>query len=287
MAEFAFVPFYPSDWLAGTRVLTAAETGVYITLVAMMYERQEPIDMPISRLARLCGTKPSAMKAALATLTDEGKIEQTDAGLWNAKVGEVLASVRAKSAKAKASAALRWQDGETTGIPQTTPNGVTPNDKSGGRNPPEKSNENNGGVYANAMPTQCERNAIKSQTKSSSSSSSARGEFSADDLHAEVMKAVGLDDGRIPTYWLPPAATMHVTKWRDDLGLTPDEIIETARNRRAMHDSPPNGPRALDHAMQALAGTKQGPKLKPTSDKKRSAAQPHYKSVLAKKEKAG
>ena len=30
--------FYPSDWLGGTRGLTAEETGVYITMIAMMYE---------------------------------------------------------------------------------------------------------------------------------------------------------------------------------------------------------------------------------------------------------
>lgn len=34
------IALYPSDWLAGTRGLTPAETGIYITLVCMMYERQ-------------------------------------------------------------------------------------------------------------------------------------------------------------------------------------------------------------------------------------------------------
>ena len=32
------IPFYPSDWLAGTAALSDAEKGVYITLVARMYE---------------------------------------------------------------------------------------------------------------------------------------------------------------------------------------------------------------------------------------------------------
>lgn len=108
MSDSPYVPFYPSDWLAGTRGLTAAETGVYITLVALMYERETPIDTPPERLARLCGCTPAACRKALATLIDEGKLIATGAGLWNARVGIEIEKRSEKRNSARASAEKRW-----------------------------------------------------------------------------------------------------------------------------------------------------------------------------------
>lgn len=78
--------FYPSDWLGGTRGLTAAETGIYITLIAMMYERAAPIDMDKRRLARLCGCPAGAFNRCLQSLIDAGKIVETPDGYWNKRV---------------------------------------------------------------------------------------------------------------------------------------------------------------------------------------------------------
>ena len=103
-----WVKFYPSDWLAGTRGLTAAETGVYITLVAMMYEREEPLDMPVDRLARLCGSTKTNFKKAISVLLDEGRIVQTDSGLWSKRVECELQKRTAKTNNAKSSANARW-----------------------------------------------------------------------------------------------------------------------------------------------------------------------------------
>jgi len=130
----SYVPFYPSDWLAGTRGLTAAETGIYITLIAMMYERGEPLAMEHRRLARLCGTSAGNFAKALEALIDHGKIEDTDAGLWNHVVAKVLSRVSEKRTAASASAQARWG---------------------------EKSNENNHGSDANAVRSQCENDAIQ------------------------------------------------------------------------------------------------------------------------------
>lgn len=53
------IPFYPSDWLAGTAALSDAEKGVYITLFAIAAEA-EPIDglaeFSPKKLAKACGT---------------------------------------------------------------------------------------------------------------------------------------------------------------------------------------------------------------------------------------
>lgn len=105
----------------------------------------------------------------------------------------------------------------------------------------------------------------------SSSSSVAReaetavGGSDADRLWADVIAAVGLQNGqRLPTHWMPPAATMHVQRWVSDLGLDHQQIIDVAKKNRAQHSEPPNGPKALDNAMKRLAGEISAPKLQPT-----------------------
>lgn len=103
------IPFYPSDWLAGTRGLSDVETGVYITLIARMYEMAAPIERDDNRLYRLCGSKSKAsFVKALEYLMSEGKITETPNGLFNEKVSKVIQQTVEKSDKAKVAAQSRW-----------------------------------------------------------------------------------------------------------------------------------------------------------------------------------
>jgi len=101
MSDLPWVRFFPSDWLAGTRGMSAAETGIYITLIATMYERGEPIPEDTKRLARLCGASNSAFKQALEILIDEGKIDRVEGGLWNRKVEKECKNRSEKSEMAR------------------------------------------------------------------------------------------------------------------------------------------------------------------------------------------
>ena len=112
MSDSPFFQFYPSDWLAGTRGLTAAETGVYITLVAMMYEAEGPIPNDAKRLARLCGSTPAALKKAIDGLIDAGKITQDERGFFNRRVEIEIEKRAEKRAAASASANARWKKTE-------------------------------------------------------------------------------------------------------------------------------------------------------------------------------
>ena len=64
------------------------------------------------------------------------------------------------------------------------------------------------------------------------------------DFVIELMHVCGHTSGRIPTYWLPPASTIHVQRWVTDLKLTRAEILEAAKASRKNHNEPPNGPKA-------------------------------------------
>ncbi|WP_244426611.1 YdaU family protein [Sinorhizobium sojae] len=139
-----WIRFFPSDWLAGTRGMSAVETGVYITLVATMYERCEPIPEDHARLARLCGASNSAFKKALDTLVDEGKITRVGGGLWNDRVEKEQVYLSEKSEVGSKAARARWN---------------------------KKDNENNNSNDANALPTHSEGNANqKPDTRIDSSS---------------------------------------------------------------------------------------------------------------------
>lgn len=124
MSALPWVRFYPSDWLAGTRGLSAAETGIYITLIASMYERGEPIPEDHARLARACGASNSSFKAALEVLVDGRKIVRVDGGLWNHRVGKESAHRTGVSeAGRQAGLASGKARGRTHGLPSGNPDG--------------------------------------------------------------------------------------------------------------------------------------------------------------------
>ena len=108
MTKMPWVRFFPSDWLAGTRGMSAVETGIYITLVATMYERGAPVPEDHARLARLCGASNAAFKTALNSLIDEGKVVRVDGGLWNERVGKEQVYLSEKSEVGSRAANARW-----------------------------------------------------------------------------------------------------------------------------------------------------------------------------------
>lgn len=75
-------------------------------------------------------------------------------------------------------------------------------------------------------------------------------------VFGELLTALGLDPAALPGWWqgLPPR--LHVQRWRDELGLTEAEIIAAAEASRLEHPEPPDGPKALDRAMQRGAQRK-------------------------------
>ena len=72
-------------------------------------------------------------------------------------------------------------------------------------------------------------------------------------LFADLLAALGLDPGALPGWWQGWPAREHIRRWQADLGLTPAEILATARASRADHPQPPDGPKALDRAMARAA----------------------------------
>lgn len=128
--------FYPSDWLNGTRGLTVTEVGLYISLIAEMYDNDgNPIKDDRERFARVFGLRPARLNEHLQSLIDKGKITVTEDGLWNARVMKERTKSLAKRTLAVRSAEHRWG---------------------------KKDNENYETDDANASDVGCERNANQS-----------------------------------------------------------------------------------------------------------------------------
>ena len=75
-----------------------------------------------------------------------------------------------------------------------------------------------------------------------------------DGFFEDLLQALGFDaDGALPGWWQGRPARKHVRRWRDDLGLSESAILEVARESRSTHPAPPDGPKALDRAMERAA----------------------------------
>ena len=78
----------------------------------------------------------------------------------------------------------------------------------------------------------------------------------SDQFFGEVLSTLGLDPAALPGWWQGWPPRLHVQRWRDELGLTEAEIIAAAEASRQEHPEPPDGPKALDRAMQRAAQRK-------------------------------
>jgi len=77
-----------------------------------------------------------------------------------------------------------------------------------------------------------------------------------DGFFAELISALGLDPAALPGWWQGWPPRLHVQRWRTELGLTEAEIVSAAKDTRKDHPEPPDGPKALDRAMQRAAQRK-------------------------------
>tara|TARA_R110002073_G_scaffold11117_21_gene51437 strand:+ start:2478 stop:3530 length:1053 start_codon:yes stop_codon:yes gene_type:complete len=75
----------------------------------------------------------------------------------------------------------------------------------------------------------------------------------SDEFFGELIRALGLDPTALPGWWQGWPPREHVRRWRDDLGLDGDAILAVAEASRHDHPEPPDGPKALDRAMQRAA----------------------------------
>ena len=76
----------------------------------------------------------------------------------------------------------------------------------------------------------------------------------SDLFFGQVLKALGMNSGdTLPAWWRGSSARAHIRSWRDDLGLTEDQIVEVAKESRGDHPAPRDDPKPPDRRMRGAA----------------------------------
>lgn len=136
MSKSPWVKWFPGDFLNGVVELEPNELAAYVIVLNLIYDQGGPIKADIERLAKRCRMRPTSFRKAIDELVEAGKLT-LEGGLLSNRRAEKLIETREKvSEKSAESSNRRWKN-------------------QGGN-----SNKNNAPGDADAMPTQCEGNAM-------------------------------------------------------------------------------------------------------------------------------
>ena len=111
----------------------------------------------------------------------------------------------------------------------------------------------NGQSRVQNLDTNPVREPLREPVKEEEERAGARDEF-FEEFFGELLKALGFNPkGVLPAWWQGKSAKANVRRWGGDLELSEDQILEIAAETRREHPTPPDGPRALDRAMERAA----------------------------------
>ena len=110
MTRATHFPFYPSDWLGGVAGMKPAEVGVYINIIAMIYDAGGPIKLDEARLARRMCCPLVTFRSILLALIEDEKLSLNEGYITQQRAEIELEKLGQKRLSASASAASRWQE---------------------------------------------------------------------------------------------------------------------------------------------------------------------------------
>lgn len=254
MAELPVMPVATDALLGDTSHLSAAEFGAYMRILVSMWRAGGALPDDDARLARIAGMSLRQWQKAAPVV--RAFLSPCERGVTQKRLLKEWLRVSEKSRAASRAAQAKWL---------------------------KHINSGDANAYANAMRTQCNPNpnpnpypeekgytaatpvleAAREAPAGPAAPSSPCVDGREPDLWELCLHAAGhAHAGRVPTHWMPPAATLHVNRWRDELGLAEADILAVIEaQRRHFGGDPPTSPRAFDRAMQRLAGERARPAL--------------------------
>jgi len=100
---------YENEWFADVATLTGEQRGVYISLIAHMYNQDGPLENDPEELAMDCGVTLEAFEKALARLIKKGKIVLENDQIISPRISDEIDERRKRSGAARASVQARWK----------------------------------------------------------------------------------------------------------------------------------------------------------------------------------
>lgn len=250
-----WMKFYTSDWRndPALKMCSMAARGLWIEMICLMHQAtpyghllvngQCPTD---TQLAVLVGAPSDQIAALLGELDTAGIFSRT-------REGVIYSRKLSRMAKKAATARNNGRKGGNPSLGKGKGNPASDKGRDKGDDKPQKPEarlEVGGGVGAGA---------------SAPPGKPHPDDMTDEDLWDELLHIAGHRQGRVPTYWSPATAVIHIGRWRTNLGLTGSHILNTARQEQARDPDrpPPDGPKAFDKAMQRLAAELQADPLTP------------------------
>ena len=224
MSDTPYIPFYTSDFLAGTSGMTAASKGVYITLLCLIYEAEAPLPQSWDTLARRCGCTLPAFKKAVEALQDDGKISVTGAGIWSDKCQKHIAQRRERQSSAKAAAKKRWEKIQENQRPtdkaalptQCQPEPEPEPDKKEDTKVSSKKDENGFDAFWSEVPRKVAKGNARKAYRSALKKADAQSILDGMKRYAASVK------GKDPKYIAHPATWLNGERWADEEDATAD-----------------------------------------------------------------
>lgn len=274
MGEYPFIKFFPSDFLAASAGLSAAETGIFIKLLCQFYDHDGPIKRDDTRLARVCGCTKPTLRKSLTALIDSGTITEEHGQLSSLMAEKQIADRRVRTRKATHAADERWSSRG------------------------QKVEENQCSDHADASPKHCleyaNQNSDSRVRKGGGGTAPARGtDLSPSSQHScleERKKEPSYRDRLLSACGADPIAgnvgtssarlgtqdqMIEAHRWLTDLGLTENQVLEAVTDVVSQkRDGPPNTLKYFTPALERLAGDLSDATTKPMEAK--NADRPDY-----------
>jgi len=102
-----YIPFYPSDWLAGVADLSPAECGIYVNLLMLIYDAGGPVRADFGRLSRRLNCPVSTLRSIVIALCASKKMIMDGGFIMNERAELELSKRAEKSQKARQSVNVR------------------------------------------------------------------------------------------------------------------------------------------------------------------------------------
>lgn len=185
-----------------------------------------------SHLMEVTGLSKSGLNKALGSLAEKGLLERHTS----------------RDPRTKRQKPTRYILGFELEEPQEPGPLSGPGNGGAGSTTVDSGRVHHGGPYIDAEPVREE------PVREEEERAGARGENSFEDFFAELLVICGFSaDEDLPVWWHGDSARSHVSRWTVSRGLSEDRVLDVARKFRSEKPERPQGPKALDRAMERAA----------------------------------